>query len=217
MSNFPVLLRFVAIVGMLSVVSGCATSRGVLDVQIPEVADPQSRSVVVITKVTDARVFEAKPTSPSTPSLKGGVIDDPAITSRAIARKRNGYGKALGDVLLPEGRTIADLVRESVANGLRQKGYSVASTEEASKDAIPLEVVIHKFWAWFTPGFWAAKLSFQAEVDIKGPATLSGNKEMVQGEIELSTQAATTKAWMNTVNKGLENFNTDMQSKLKEP
>jgi len=75
---------------ILSGATGCATSRGVVEIQIPEANDPLSESAYKIVSVEDRRNFELKPQQPSIPSLKNGEIDDPAITSRAIARKRNG-------------------------------------------------------------------------------------------------------------------------------
>jgi hypothetical protein len=39
-----------------------------------------------------------------------------------VARKRNGWGKVLGDILLPEGRTVSDLVEEVVAKAFIESG-----------------------------------------------------------------------------------------------
>ncbi|WP_336605487.1 hypothetical protein [Stutzerimonas stutzeri] len=69
---------------------------------------------MVITTI-DERTFESKPRSAGIPSLKGGEINDTSITERAFARKRNGFGKALGDVVLPSGRTDSQLVGSVVA------------------------------------------------------------------------------------------------------
>lgn len=75
-------------------------------------------------RVTDRRVFEADPDDPSTPSLKGGEIHNTATTSRAIARKRGGFGKAWGDILLPEGRTVAHLMEEALTRAFQDAGLS---------------------------------------------------------------------------------------------
>jgi hypothetical protein len=64
--------------------------------------------------VTDRRVFEVNPRQANIPSLMNDAeIKNPAITARAVARKRGGFGKTLGDVgdvLLPEGRTVTNVV-----------------------------------------------------------------------------------------------------------
>jgi hypothetical protein len=69
---------------------GCATSRGVVPAPTLASANPASGPAVKILRVADLRKFEVAPREPSTPSLQGGEIHDPAITARAIARKRNG-------------------------------------------------------------------------------------------------------------------------------
>ena len=60
------------------------------------------------------------------------------IRDSSKTKKRNTFGKAMGDVMLPE-------------DGVQEVG-----------------VVIHKFWSWFTPGFWALKLEFQSELELIG-------------------------------------------------
>lgn len=195
---------------VLLMASGCATNRGILDVRVPDAGDPDSGPAVMIVRVTDNRSFELAPDSPSVPSLKGGEVDDESITSRAIARKRNGFGKALGDILLPEGRTVEDLVREALAKSLRQAGYRVVGpTPGRGGKPIPIEADIQKFWCWVTPGFWAMRMEFEAEVLIKGDVPSFRTGETVRGYIKLHTQAARTASWMNTVNKGIENFVTE--------
>ena len=77
---------------------GCATSRSVVDIATPAVANGNGQKVFI--SVLDERRFELKPQVPEIPSLKEGEITDKSITERAIARKRNGYGMGLGDVKL---------------------------------------------------------------------------------------------------------------------
>ncbi|MCP3927681.1 MAG: flagellar biosynthesis protein, partial [Bacteroidetes bacterium] len=96
---------FIAI-SILLLGSGCATNRGILDVKVDIPQNPSEGKTIAIVRVTDIRQFEVAPLSPSVPSLRGDDIENHAITVRAIARKRNGYGKAIGDIVLPEGRTV---------------------------------------------------------------------------------------------------------------
>ena len=194
--------------------SGCATNRGILDVRIDVPQDPESGKVVKIARVTDRRVFEEAPPNPSTPSLKGMEIGDPAITVRAIARKRNGYGKAIGDILLPEGRTVEDLVREALVKSFREAGYRVVADDAKADKAASIEADIEQFWAWFTPGFWAVTLEFEAKVNIKGNVKAFKEGKMVRGYVLLHSQAAVTGAWLNTLNKGLENFTGEVKAEL---
>ena len=157
-----------------------------------------------------------KPLNPSIPSLKDGQIDNPAITSRAIARKRSGYGKAMGDILLPEGDTVEQLVGTALTRGLRGAGYRVLlQGQEGYEQAAPLEADIRRFWTWISPGLWAFHLEFEAQVQVTGPVEPFVRREEYRGYVRLATQAATTHAWLNTVNKGLESLDNDIQTRLR--
>jgi len=197
--------------------SGCATNRGIVDVRVSEPQNPASGPAVTIFRVTDKRVFEAAPRVASVPSLKGKEIDDKAITARAIARKRNGYGKALGDILLPEGRTVENLVREALTKSFRDAGYRVVDGAPGSTDnVVPIEADIEQFWSWVTPGFWAMSMEFEARVSIKGDIPPFKNGETVRGYVELHTQAAGTRAWVNTFNKGIGAFVAEVTKRLEK-
>jgi uncharacterized lipoprotein YajG len=191
-------------------VTGCATNRGVLNVQTQVPPNPTSGKAVKIVTVVDQRKFEAASRNPSVPSLKDSDIANKAITERAIARKRNTYGKALGDILLPEGQTVEGLVRDALTRAFRESGYRVV--EEG--DATPIEVEVDQFWAWFTPGFWAASLEFEAKIKIKGDVKPFGKGESIRGYVLLHTQAAGTSAWMNIVTKGIENLVSEIGKML---
>jgi len=219
MKNVRLSVAGCLIVGTLALfATGCATNRGILDIRIEPGINPEDGPPVMITRVVDSRVFELKPSEPNVPSLRGGEIDDPAITSRAIARKRNSFGKAMGDVLLPEGRTVQDVVREAVEKALQEKGYRVIdSAASTSVAASPLEVEVAQFWAWFRPGFWSIALDFRATITLKGPVTLSGTEETVEGSVTRHGQAATGGAWTKTIMQGLDDLIANTKEKLKDP
>lgn len=201
--------------GLLS--TGCATNRGILDVRVNAPANPAGPRAVAIVRVTDCRVFEAAPRSASVPSLKGREIGDKAITARAIARKRNGYGQAIGDILLPPGRTVEDVVREALVKAFRESGYRVidaAAVPTEPGGAVPIEADITQFWTWVTPGFWAMSLEFEAQVKVTGDLPSCREGETVRGYVELHTQAAGTKAWRNTIDKGIEAFIAELKRRL---
>ena len=211
-------LQAMAALGLILLGSGCATNRGILDVRIVPGPNTQSQKAVTIAQVKDLRQFELKPDRPSIPSLRDDQINNKAITSRAIARKRNTYGKALGDILLPEGRAVEDLARECVEKALREKGYRVVSDGgTAGPDAVPLEVEIRQFWAWMTPGFWAIKLEFEAVLDIKSPVLRSGGSETVRGYALRRTQFGTGGAWKKTIQQGTDNLIEEVKKSIKEP
>lgn len=197
-------------------VSGCASTRGTLDVRIPPGSGSDGKTKVVIAKVEDLRTFELKPSKPSTPSLKDGQINNKAITSRAIARKRGGYGNAFGDILLPEGRTVEMLVREAVEKALLEKGYTVVSADDAAKDSATVDVQINKYWSWITPMFVTAQIDFISELVVTGPV-VKGGKETVTAKIAKHTQTGAGRAWLNTINLGNEQLVNAISEALKKP
>src|SRR6266852_9143453 len=91
---FRRVFRFGVALGVAWVLSGCAVTRGIIDVRPQIVPAPTTGRIVSLSSIEDRRHFEAAPEDPSTPSLKDGRIDDTLITARAIARKRNSYGMA---------------------------------------------------------------------------------------------------------------------------
>lgn len=195
--------------------SGCATSRGIIDVRPKVVPAPASGPMVSLDAISDRRPFAIAPGDPSTPSLKDDRIHDTALTSRAIARKRNTYGMALGDVLLPEGRTVTDLTREAMTSALHDRGYRVVEHSATSRpDVSGLNVEILEFWAWFTPGFWAAHLECRIHLRVTEAASPGRPAREFKGYVRLATQAATGDAWKNTVDKAIDSLVRDIETQL---
>lgn len=203
---------------MLLFLAGCAGSRGVLDVRVTLPENSKAVKAIKIVRVTDDRVFELRPKIASIPSLKGGEINNKALTLRAIARKRNMYGMALGDILLPEGRTVEDLVKEALIRAFRESEYRVIDKSDmAYSNAIPIEVDINQFWSWFTPGMWSVKLEFESRIKITGDVPGFANGNEVRGYVLLHSGGAGTRQWMNTLNKGITNLiaGSEYQKTLK--
>jgi uncharacterized protein YjbJ (UPF0337 family) len=211
--NFSLVL---AALTAAAVLSGCATSRGVLDINVPVPKNPAAGPAVKIVKISDLRQFEKAPKSPDIPSLKGGEIDDESITSRAVGRKRNGYGKALGDILLPEDATVAGLVRKAVTAGFRNAGWRVLKTGDPGYEkAEPVELEIDQFWAWFAPGFWSISAEFEADVRVKTalPA-FQGKAGRVYGHYKKHSGAATNNTWLTAIEGGIDDLTGDVEEHL---
>jgi hypothetical protein len=123
----------------------------------------------------------------------------------------------MGDILLPEGHTVEQLVGTALTRGLRGAGYRVLlQGQEGYEQAVPLEADIRRFWTWISPGFWALHLEFEARIQVTGPVEPFVRSEEYKGYVRLATQAATTRAWLNTVNKGLENLDDDIRTRLRD-
>lgn len=200
------IIKLFCAAGVLVLLSGCATSRSYLRLDLPQAqAASADGKAAVIDKVVDQRVFESDPGDPSTPSLKKGsrYALDPEQRKLAIARKRGGFGHALGDVLLENGQTVETIMHDIVADGLRQQGYRVVRSGVAPADAVHINVAIRQFWAWFTPGFWAATIEARLDtlVSFDGPsghrqATVRGyGRNAIQVERDANWQVAYQRAF----------------------
>jgi len=180
-----------------------------------ETNNPSTGDAIKFVRVSDLRQFQIDPPQPDIPSLMNDEIDDPLITSRAIARKRNSYGMALGDILLPEGQTVMKLVESSLAKGLRENGYRVISQgDPGHQEAVPIEVDIEKFWGWFQPGFWTVKLHFETLIRLKGLFGPFIDGEEFDSNVERSCMAATEENWLLTIHASLDELNNDIVEDL---
>lgn len=142
--------------------TGCVIGRRALPLSVPALPAAQiARGEAAVTSVTDRRVFQNKPSDPSTPSVDGDVNTYSADQKAAmIGRQRNGWGHAMGDISLPPGGTVTQTGRQLVEEALKHHGYRITSSSSAGATA---SVVINELWAWMSPG--AFTLDFQAKVN----------------------------------------------------
>lgn len=196
--------------------TGCALTRGQVDLRVPQAANPSGNLVVKITEVIDRRVFEVAPPKPSIPSLSEDEVNDRSVQKRAIARKRNAFGAALGDIVLPEGRTVERLVEEALAKALKESGIKVAEKGEPGyEQAIPLQADIRQFWGWFTPGFVAITLSFEAEVHLRGKWPVGSQDREVTGSARLEGAFASSSEWRELFGKGIDDLIANLKRVIK--
>lgn len=202
--------------------AGCALGRDVVDVAPPMVTAPSGAMTgapAKIVVVSDNRVFEAAPREPSTPSLQDAKdISNPAITSRAFARKRGSYGGAFGDIVLPEGHTVADLVKVATQKALQEKGYRVVDASSPDfGNAVPVSVDIKELWAWFTPGLFTVTVECRATVNLGGGALAAAPPVTVTGYAKTSGMAATDSDYAQVLKQALDDLTTKMEAQIKSP
>lgn len=211
-------MKLALMLGLCVVVTGCATSRSEIKISSPAAGATAlvnaNGPVAVIRSVSDERVFEQAPQDPSTPSLgfEGAAQASAEVKARAIGRKRNTYGKALGDVLLQPGQTVDGIVRENLATALQQAGYQVKSEKDAPDAPLRIEVGIKKFWAWLQPGFWAIKLHTQIATDLR--VNGSNTPVPVAVKTEEGMQIVTDSSWMETIGKALDSYRNEATKAL---
>lgn len=207
--------RYVAISALAVLLSACATSRDIVEPKFATRNSPTSGIPVRIDEVVDARGFEVAPPEPSTPSLMDNQIHNESLRARAIARKRNAYGKALGDVLLPEGKSVSQLVQIAITNALEESGYRVVSSDDPDYlRAEPVRARIDKLWSWFQPGFWALTLASNYDITMSGSLPPFKDRARIVGEVEDSMQIATKNDWAIIVEKSLADFSSQLKNLL---
>lgn len=199
---------------------GCATSRGLIEIPQGQKLN-QSQELVgkgksIILKVEDDRKFQDKPTSPDIPSLKGGQLNATAQEkAQAVARKRNGYGKALGDILL-KNETVSHLVDKRVSEALQQSGYKVFvnnSANEASADLI-LNIKINKFWSWFQPGFASIKIHSEIDTEVLDTKHPERPPLKIYSKVTRSAQVANGTKWVENIDKTLNDYEVKLITEL---
>ena len=199
--------------------TGCATNRGYLGIQVPAntLTNPNGKQVY-IRSITDSRMFQDKPKSADIPSLGFGGLDKatPEMKNRAIARKRNGFGKAYGDILLKEGQSVQSVIYEATRNSLYSLGYDVVSDpKEAKPDAIIMDISIDKFWAWFMPGFWT--ISIKSEITTINTITMPDKDKpiTITASSHNYCQVANEANWQKTLRLVVDDFIAKAKLELK--
>jgi len=198
------------------VMSGCATSRGTMALTVaPANVSSSSGIPVYVDQIVDKRVFEDKPGQPSTPSLKGGKATSASeeIKSKAVARKRNTYGRALGDILLDGDQTVVGVMRDLLRESFHGAGYVVVDDRSKLGDkGLEVNVDIEKFWAWFTPGFFAVAMESQIETTLHVTQAGESRRVDVRAYGKNSGQSGREGNWIEAYRRGFE----DYKAKLKE-
>jgi len=203
------------------VLAGCATSRSEIRLNAP--ASPPAASVqstgkiAVIRTVKDERRFELAPREPSIPSLgfEGAAQATADVKLRAIGRKRNTYGMALGDVLLQGGQTVESVIRENLSAVLRESGYQVTEPAAGQSPALVLDVHIKQFWSWLNPGFWAITANANIETDLEIAGRADAARVFVH--FQDARQFVTDAAWVEVVELALQAYRIEAAQKLAAP
>ncbi|BAN27574.1 hypothetical protein [Caballeronia insecticola] len=199
------LLSRIAAYGLVvSILAGCAVGRTTVDVSAPQETNPATGKYVRIAPALDKRTFAVAPPSADIASLDPGQDSSDASKARAIGRKRGGFGKALGDVVLPEGKTVSGLVEGAVTSGFQQAGYIVVKPGDPKfADATPVTAQIIDFWAWFQPGFWSVTTNHKSELRLSGDVGALHGTQTVKTRVSESKQVVTSSDWQQIVEEGL--------------
>src|SRR6185312_6990705 len=214
--------RIIFAVGALVVfglLSGCATTRGYTTLAVPApaaVVTPNSAKMVVIDSVRDARDFQADPRDPSIPSLKSGEQYklDASHRGIAIGRKRNTWGRAMGDWVLENGQTVESLTRDLISSTLRGLGYTIGNASTATPGSEHVSVEINQFWAWFTPGIWTATIEAKVGTHLEFTGA-SGRKAVdVTGYGRNQIQTGREANWQLAYDRAFKDYENNLRQAM---
>jgi hypothetical protein len=208
----------IAIIFSASFLTGCATSRGLVSLTVPasdKIESPNGIEIY-IHSVVDKRIFEEAPKSPNIPSLDPSEPQNDEIKLRAIARKRNTYGKGLGDILLKEGQTVESVIHDSLRQAFIEGGYTVVpDNANLSKSAQVLQVEINKFWSWMNPGFWAITLSTEIATDISVKKVDETDRKMISVKAADHFQTAVEGNWLAVMHSALKDYISEVKANFR--
>lgn len=213
-------IKFSVIFVLMVILSGCATNRGVVKLDVPSsgVDTQLSGRTVVIESVKDNRQFQENPKTQDIPSLGfgGAAAATDEIKKRAIGRKRNSFGKALGDILLEEEQTVETVVGDALSTAFAEKGYRVLPEENKTDDTITVDVSIEKFWAYMTPGFWAITLSADISTDLtlKIPENGKVEEKIIAVKSEGKYQTGMEENWMKVMQGAIQKYIDALKKEL---
>lgn len=172
---------------------------------------------ICIRNLQDLREFEDRPARAETPSLAAGKDNtDESTRRRAVARVRDGYGKARSNVFLGEKENVMTTVRQLLSDALAAKGYTVVEEAKADRQTLMVDVGIKKFWGWINVnagGGFTGSGTMMMTVDIETDLAMEKGwlKEKksttVSNRVELRLGIGVTgRAWQNTFLKAFEEY-----------
>jgi hypothetical protein len=207
-----------AVVVLLSfVLCACGAGRSVVAIQPPPagIATPTAQAFKLVRSV-DARRFEAHPRDSDIPSLNDADVVNAALTARALGRKRGSFGKARGDIMLPEDSPVTALVAECMRSALASAGgVLVAENDPRFAGARPLELTVERMWSWFRPGAFQVAVEFDASVLIRGALPGFEQGVSVNGHSTYRAAMVNETRWQRTVQEGVQLLTDNMAGALR--
>lgn len=210
-----------SLLGVLSaliLLTGCATSRSTLDISAPKTTSsaPSNGREVYVNTANDKRVFETSPKTPNIPSLDPSEAQGGDVKARAVARKRNGFGKALGDVLLPAGNSVEALTTAAIRQAFVKKGYRVIEDKaQVTSNTQMVNADIQQFWSWLNLGFWTLSISTEISTPIDIRSQTGDQHLDVSIKHKRHFQTGAEGNWIQTITEALVLYTDDLSSKIK--
>jgi len=199
--------------------SGCAAKRGEVALQVPTAkaeTTPSNGKQIYINSVVDKRVFEVKPSEPNIPSLDPSEPQSDDIKARAVARKRNGYGMAMGDIVLNTNQTVNSVIKDSLKEAFSGNGYQVIDTkDQITPQTYIADIQILKFWSWMNPGAFAITLNCEIETNVNVKKEGDPKSHSLHVKAADSFQMGTESNYIEIMQKALQQYIAEAKAEIK--
>lgn len=219
----PIRVFIIFAISTMLLCSGCATNRSVLSLNLPDTGyeTPQNGRKLFIKSVSDQRGFQENPKTQDIPSLgfDGAENASNELKKRAVGRKRNSYGKALGDIFLEENQNVEIVIKNALRQAFQNIGYNVIKDDGSiDSNTTIAEAKIEKFWAYMTPGFWSITLTSEISTDITLTSESINGPEVdkISVKFEDNYQVATDSNWNEIIDQSLSKYIEKVKETLSD-
>ncbi len=211
--------RMIAALGVCFALGACVENSYVVEFSAPQASNPVAGVAVNLVEVTDSRHFVETAPTWSLPSLDAGEFDNPQVSARAVGRRRGASGQPLGGVLLPQWRTVAQLVQDALSTALKKKGYRVLRPIDSGYAEAPrLAADIKEFWTWSAYGGpYALGLAHRYRIQLLGPWPITNSETELKSQVKRADPLGSDELWQTTVEAGLADLVANLGQRLKAP
>jgi len=102
----------------------------------------------------------------------------------------------MGNVELYDEKSIQELMRSIVAEGLARRGVAVR------QGATPIDIRIDKFWGWMNPGM----MTLSIETEIQARVTINNRTRLIRGHGIKDSGATFTFTWEEAYRRAVIDF-----------
>jgi len=145
--------------------------------------------------------------------LASGDPGDEALTSRVIGRRqslsqpRSDQRPRLGNLLLPEGRSVSGLVAEAVTAGFRRGGLRTRDPDRAPlADERSIHVEIDGFWGRMRPAIEIVRFESWIRIRLRAPGTPLADGATVCAVSLVTSVGPGAPVWRRTFESGLDDL-----------
>lgn len=206
-------IRILSFITLFTLLTGCAVGTSELQLVEPELSqqDVSATKSVFVNLPTDNRVFKPQTKDPSVPSTEP--------SNKAVGRKRNSWGAALGDFALGGDQTVNSLVKVALEKAFQSNGFKIINNQaDIAKSTLVVDSQITKFWTWINPSFTHITFSANIETDVEIKDSRKGEEKIkIEGRYSEGFPLVVTSSIQKILQKAYDYFISNATLNLDEP